>query len=257
MMGIASEVKKLTDEIASSREERLKEIGEIKKEAAALREEAQTLIKTFEDSRGEQSTSLRRDLSRERAETEDKIKKMLIDFRSSRKGDEMLSELAQGTAARRAEVKDKLQQARKIIEDFRSEREKAGAQLQKELAQASASREFEVNQLRQDLREVRAKLQHELQEAAAAWQGLSRTTKKEAKAKEKEAPAEAASEEKPIDYEAELLAAVNNHPDGITLAEVADDLGVVPVVLGRPAKNLLDGGKIRKEEKHYYPLTGE
>jgi hypothetical protein len=47
--------------------------------------------------------------------------------------------------------------------------------------------------------------------------------------------------------EAKLLAVVNEHPEGIALAEAADSLGVVSVVLGRAARSLLKSSKIRKK----------
>ena len=57
------------------------------------------------------------------------------------------------------------------------------------------------------------------------------------------------------DLEANLLAAIRKHPMGITLAEVAESLGVVPIVLGRAARSLLEKGKIRKRNKIYFPVA--
>jgi predicted transcriptional regulator of viral defense system len=59
------------------------------------------------------------------------------------------------------------------------------------------------------------------------------------------------------DLEAKLLAAVNKHPKGVSLAEVAQSLDVVPVVLGRASSSLLKKGLIRKKEKLYFPVAGE
>lgn len=54
--------------------------------------------------------------------------------------------------------------------------------------------------------------------------------------------------------EAKLLAVVNEQPEGMTLAEAAESLGVVPVVLGRAARSLLKSSRIRKGNKIYFPV---
>lgn len=57
--------------------------------------------------------------------------------------------------------------------------------------------------------------------------------------------------------EAKLLEVVTEHPNGITLAEAAESLGVVHVVLGRVARRLLKNSKIRKANKIYFPVMRE
>jgi uncharacterized coiled-coil DUF342 family protein len=58
-MGIASEMKELTRNIASSHEDRIKKIGEIRQEANEARGEARNLIKGFEASRKELKAELK------------------------------------------------------------------------------------------------------------------------------------------------------------------------------------------------------
>lgn len=106
----------------------------------------------------------------------------------------------------------------------------------------------------------------ELKQASAAWQDLTQTMRAKragVKARRKPAPVET-GEEKGIvaeevapDLEAKLLAAIAERPNGITLTEIAESLGVVPIVLGRASKSLLDKGKVRKEDKSYFPVTSE
>ncbi|MBI2869649.1 MAG: hypothetical protein HYX96_07485 [Chloroflexi bacterium] len=55
------------------------------------------------------------------------------------------------------------------------------------------------------------------------------------------------------DFESQLLDAIGGHPEGVSLAAVAEGLGTAPVVLGRAVKNLLENGRIRKEDKLYFP----
>ncbi len=59
------------------------------------------------------------------------------------------------------------------------------------------------------------------------------------------------------EYEIKMLAAINEHHEGMTLAGIADSLGVAPIVLGRAVKSLVDKGEIRKEEKLYFPVDAE
>jgi hypothetical protein len=58
-MGIASEMKELTRNIASSRRDRANKLGEIREEASQTREEARDLIKGFEASRKELKAELK------------------------------------------------------------------------------------------------------------------------------------------------------------------------------------------------------
>jgi chromosome segregation ATPase len=58
-MGIASEMKELTRDIASSHKDRIKKIGEIREEVKGARVEAQDMIKSFEDSRKELKAELK------------------------------------------------------------------------------------------------------------------------------------------------------------------------------------------------------
>jgi hypothetical protein len=58
-MGIASEMKELTRNIASSHKDRIKKIGEIREEVKGARVEAQNMIHSFEDSRKELKAELK------------------------------------------------------------------------------------------------------------------------------------------------------------------------------------------------------
>jgi hypothetical protein len=104
---------------------------------------------------------------------------------------------------------------------------------------------------------ARAELKAELQEAAIAWQGLAKTPRSGgAKAVPKEDKKEEVKA-KVSKLEAKLLAAINKHPEGITLQKAAQMLGVIPVTLGRPSRSLLDMGSILKRDKSYFPATGK
>jgi len=54
-----------------------------------------------------------------------------------------------------------------------------------------------------------------------------------------------------------FLEAVMQNAGGIALLELAETVGVAPIVAGRAVRNLLDAGKIRKEDNRYYPALQE
>jgi len=58
-MGIASEVRRLTQDIASSRQDRTKRVGEIREEAKQIRGRVRDLIKGFQASRKELRAELK------------------------------------------------------------------------------------------------------------------------------------------------------------------------------------------------------
>jgi uncharacterized protein YicC (UPF0701 family) len=252
----------LVQDIASSREDRAKALREIGAEAKQVREEAQDLVKGFHTSRKQTGVQLRKDLAKETAHTKSEVKRVLGDaqalvkgFQVSRRkeGARMRKQLAEEGARRRAEVGELQEGARQTIADLQSRRKEMGSELNKELAQDRRNREVEVKEMRRDFDKMRAEVRADLNEAAAAWKGLAKTTP--AKRTRVRVPQEIA-EELP-DLEAKLLAAINEHLNGITLTDVADSLGVVTIVLGRAARSLLDKGKVRKEDKLYFPVASE
>jgi hypothetical protein len=259
-MGIASEMKELTRNIASSHKDRMRRLGEIREEANQVRGEAQDMIKSFEDSRQEASRQLRRHLARDKASRKSEVTGMLRGFERTRReeGAQMRKELTQGVAERRSEVNGMLADAQQTIKGFRSHREKMGTQLRRDLARDAARRNSEVKEMRGDFQKAQAEVRAELKEARVVWQELASTLQSKRGGAGIPPKAEApAAKEEIRDLKTEMLAAINEHPEGINLAGVADSLGVAPVVLGRVSKSLLDKGKIRKDEKLYFPAASE
>jgi len=265
-MAITSGMKDITQGIISSYDARIAweaqrkgASAELKKEltqgVAARKSEVKGMRNGFQSAHKEMSTELRKSLAQgetERKEVSAGLKK----------------ELTQGVAARKSEVKGMLNgfqsshkamstELRKSLAESQAERKKASAELEKELVDYVRGIKGEVAGMRQETRA-------DLREASAAWQELAVTMrakrarvevppKVEIPVPEEEVPVE---EEIP-DLEAKLLAAVRDHPAGITLAEVAESLGVAPIVLGRASRKLLGEGKIRKEDKDYFPASTE
>lgn len=307
-MGIASEMRSLTQDIASSRQDRVKRLREMRQEASKTREEAKDLIKSFQASRKETGVHLRNELTRDKAQRKSEAKGILKEaqnilrsFTTSRNetSAELREELSKGTADRRSDVRETMKDARKAIRGFKTSRKKmssevrkelgqsrsraksevaqllgdaqalindfgrfrreGGNRLRKELAKNRAERESGVKQMQSDFGKARLNLKGELQEAAGAWRELvGIKARPKTKIREQKKVPEARAPHKEIaNLEGKLLAAINAHPDGTTLAEVAYSLGVVPIVLGRASRSLLDKGKIHKKEKLYFPVAGK
>jgi hypothetical protein len=301
-MGIASSMRDLAQNIASSHEDRTKAILEIREEAERVTGDAQDLIKGFQTSRSKAGAELRKDLARDKASRITDVKKMLRDaqglvkgFQASRKreGAQLRKELAQESAERRSgvnamlgdfrsrrqeagtklreelaqtrlscksEVTELLKSAQDLVTDLGKSRLETGEKLRKDLAKGRAGRESGVKAMRSEFRKSQADVRSDIDEARAAWQELTRGVKKAAvKATPKVVKAEVAKaapvEEETPDMETRLLETIKEHPDGITLTEVAESLGVAPIVFGRAARKLLDEGRVRKEDKVYFPIT--
>ncbi|MDP2730177.1 MAG: hypothetical protein Q8O55_06830 [Dehalococcoidales bacterium] len=226
--------------------------------------DAQGLINDLQVSRRKESAHLRKELAQGSAERRSEVSTILGDarqivstFQSHRKeaGSKLREELAQSRSSRESEVGDLLKGARDLVSDLGKSRQETGKKLRKDLAGGRADRESAVKEMRSGFHKSQAAVRADISEARDAWQELTRgVTKSTVKAEvAKAVPAE---EETP-DLEAKLLAAIREHPQGITLSEVAENLGVAPIVFGRAARKLVDEGRVHKEDKTYFPVTSE
>jgi DNA invertase Pin-like site-specific DNA recombinase len=139
-----------------------------------------------------------------------------------------------------------------MLNDFQRAHNQMGTQLRKELADYDRGIKSEVAGMRQETIA-------DLREARTAWQALaSNGHEKRGGAGILEIPPKGkALVEEPHDLEAKLLAAVIEHPKGITLTEIADKLGIATIALGRASKSLLDKKLIRKKHKFYVPASAK
>jgi hypothetical protein len=278
-MGIAAGMRDIVQDIVSSHEDRMKRIGEIREEANQAMGEAQDMIKSFEDSRQETSRQLRSDLARDKAKMRGEVKTIRSGFQSSHKAmsSALKKDLAEHTQGVRGEVARLRQEigashqdmsaklrknlargaaalkseAHAMLNGFQRSHKQMGVQLRKELAAYDRGIESEVSGMRQET-------MADMKEARAAWQGLASTiqVKGDGAKIPLKAKAPAAKEGNP-DLETKLLAAVKEHPEGMTLAGIADSLGVAPVVLGKVSKSLLKKGEIRKNGRFYFPVSAK
>jgi len=96
-MGIAVGMKELTQDIASSRENRTKRLGEIREGAKRVSGEAQDLIKGFQTSRKEAGAQQRESLAKDKASRESEVRQMRADICRGQK--ELRTELKEASAA--------------------------------------------------------------------------------------------------------------------------------------------------------------
>jgi len=259
-MTIATGMKAITQGIVSSHEDRMKRIAEI-------RGEAQDMIKSFEDSRQETNRNLRRDLARDKAGMGAEVRAMRNGFRTSHK--EMGLALHQGLAKHTQSVRG---QVAKMRQEIGASHQDMSTKLKKDLAQGMRARKSEVKGLRNGFQATHNKIGIQLRKDLASYDhgiksavsGMLRETRDDL-GEARSSWQELASTIIQVksggavlpESEAKMLAAVNEHPEGVALAGIADSLGVAPVVLGRAVKSLVGKGEIRKEEKLYFPVGAE
>ena len=292
-MKMADSMKELTQDILSSSEKRAEELTKLKGETNTLRQEAANTVKDLSAARGESSRQLKKDLAQgntsRKKDTQGLIKdfqdsrrksgekmrkelaqgskllvqnekkrkqevgKMLAAFQSSRQesGAELRKELSEGKAKTILEVKEALADAKTLINGYQSSRQTMGVELKKDLGKSRDAMKADVKGMRDGFRQAQAEVQSELKGAADVWKEMGSVMRqKTSGGKAPEIPVET-----PPNLEEKLLSIINQHAEGITLSEVAKELGIVTIVLGKAAKVLLEQGKVRKEEKFYFPVT--
>jgi len=265
----AEELTKLKGETNTLRQERAEALTKIKEETSTLRKEAVAMVHDFHDSRRKSGAQLRKDLAEGR--------KLLV-----QSGKQLHKDLAQGPKLLVQNEKKRKQEVGKMLEAFQSSRQESGAELRKELADGKAEMKLEVKTLingyqssrqtkgakdrderktdvagmRQGFRQAQAEVQADLKGAADAWKEMGSPIPKKTSGG-KSAPK--AQVKMPVEItpnlEEQLLSIINQHAEGITLSEVAKELGIVTIVLGKAAKVLLEQDKVRKEDKIYFPIT--
>lgn len=271
-MGIAAGMKDIVQDIVPSRDARVAEVKGLKKEAnemlgsfkvsrkkmgaqlrreladnkAKMGTESEAMQSGFQGSRKEMSLVLKKDLAEHTQAVKAEVTRLCQEMGASHQdmSAKLRKNLAQGAAARKSE-------ARVMLNDFWKEHHQIGAQIRKELADYDRGIKNEVAGMRQETKA-------DLREARIAWQELTRGVKKATpEAVEAEVAKAAPVEEETPGLEAKLLAAIIEHPQGITLTDVAESMGVAPVVFGRSARKLLNEGRVRKEDKTYFPAPAE
>jgi len=254
--------------------------GDLAQDKAKVKSKVKAMRNGFQTEHKEMGTALRKDLAGHTQAVKGEVAEMRGKIRTSHKemSTQLKESLAQGETERKeasAGLKRELTQGaatrksdgKGMLSDFQRSRKQTGTQLRRALADYDRGIKSEVAGMRQETKA-------DLKEARTTWQGMAHTM--EAKragvkvppkvevplaekveapvAEEMEGPV--AEEEMP-ELEAKLSLMVTLHPEGITLAGVAEKLDVAPIVLGRASRSLIKKGKIRKEDKLYFPVGTE
>jgi hypothetical protein len=184
------------------------------------------------------------------------MKNLTQEIFSSRKARvKRLDEIKEETNGMRGKAQD-------LVRQFQTSRRQESTRLRTVLAQGRAERESETREMLKDFQGSRKETAAQIHKQLANTRQAKRARvevppKAEAPGAEEELAKTPFVENEAPDLEAKFLAAIIEHPRGITLAKVADSLGVAPIVLARAVKNLVNNGKIRKEEKFYFPIDNE
>jgi hypothetical protein len=257
--------RQLKQELAQSKTDRKKIVTQNRKRAVSM-------VRDFQELRHKSGEKLHKDLvqgSKQLVQNEKKRKqevgKMVEDFESTHKANSaaLKKELAEGQAKTRAEVKESLEDARTLISGFQSSRQTMAAGLKTELDKSRDERQAAVSDLRRGFQQTQKEVKTDLKGAADAWNGIGPARRKKSGGRKSAAdiqadmPVEAEVEtpiEMPPNVEEKLASMISQHTEGITLTEAARELGLVTIVLGKAAKVLLAQGKVRREEKTYFPV---
>lgn len=162
-----------------------------------------------------------------------------------------------------------------ILEEFRKKRARENNRLREEIAQSRDRRQREIDKLlgREAESESKAEQTTETAEVAEckkpeeeSW-GLEETGKKETgleRKDEEEAGEEKESRDEPEEPKEEkeeegiipeeILAVLRDHPEGIKLSAIAEELGVHHIAIVNQVRGLMESGEIKKEDG-FYRLT--
>ncbi|MFZ2071394.1 MAG: hypothetical protein WAV32_07360 [Halobacteriota archaeon] len=251
-MGMVEEMHNLCEDIVTSRFDRGEVIRGIKSDTEQILTDAKNIVEDFSAERKEMGDELRSDLKEAvktiKADTTGKLREF-SDARTEM-SKEMAKELKEYTTGIRTSVTD-------LRTDFTEERVKMGRELRKELGKYNSGIKKDVGNLLSDFSAGRMKTVEELKEMHEEWQRMVKpkaAVKEEAKLKEEEVVVGEAELGK---LKEKVLEIINAAPHGLSLTGIGLILDVEWRKLIRPAKELLEEGRIRKEDVNYFPLEEE
>ena len=215
---------KLKADLAKGEEERLKDfktmMADIQKAVKEIETYVKNKLKEFSDTHADMSEELKKELAKYVNDLVNTTKKLMANNKK------LMGNIQARQKERNAEVAD-------LLEAFKTEREKMAANWQALTAKMAKRRgimpkvEAEVK-----VRPVEEAIEEAVEEVEV-----------------EEAPPEIS-----LSLEDRVLEFIERHPEGIRVGDMEEPLGVPRMRLGVIAKTLLKEGKVRKEEKMYFPL---
>jgi len=253
-MGMVEEMHNLCEDIVTSRFDRMEVI-------TGITSDTNQMLTDFSVERKKMGNELRSDLKEAVGAIRVDTRGKLMEFGDARAemSKEMAKELKEYTAGIRKDVTELRSEAKGTVKGFADERKKMGSELRKELGEYKSGIKKDVGDLVSDFSAARVETVKELRGMHEEWQKMvaaPRTAGVEAEAKVEE---EVVEEILPIEEElkATALETINASPDGISLAEIGEKMGVEWRRLIRPTQELLYGGKVRKEDVNYFPVKAK
>lgn len=257
---------KLKADLAKGEENRLKDFGvfmaETQKFLSNLTKEVSVMIKKFEKEHKEMADKQKESLKKGEVDRLKDFKDMMENIQKGIEDIETyvqnkLKEFSDEHADMSVELKRELA---KYVDDM----VKATKKLMGDIQARQKERNTEVADLLEAFKTEREKM-------AANWQALTETMAKKrgimpkVEAKVKVRPVKEAIEEVVEEVEAEeaspgisledrVLGFIERHPRGVKVGDMEKSTGAARMRLGVIAKKLLGEGKVRKEEKMYFPL---
>lgn len=258
-----------------------KSIGDICKEVGALKTQAQTMVKGFRKERKQNDikghlvkndkirvqefdgmmSGIRKNIEGVRQQVSDltsQAKTMLAGFREERRRNDVKGHLAKGDKARLHDFNHMMSGINKNVRDIR-----------KDVADLTSKTKSMMTEFHHEHEKMAADWA-EMENVLAAQKGAKPAIKNAPKApvkkaavppviREVKAPVKKAAvppviqkEKAPLTLEEQIVKFVKKHPHGIKIGEMEKPLETTRLKLGRIAKQLLDAGKLRKEDDKYF-----
>lgn len=269
-MALARSMKEVAEEIQSSREDRSERLRELQDQVGSLRHEFLEEQRSRDEERREDFSAFWEQIGNSNADLRKEVRQFLgnvpekvieENLRRLEAFTSFLDQLEDQKADRREalgtfldEIQDDLDDAREELESKRDQLEACFADLIEEIQGEEENRRDgfrsdwsdllddrddrneELDDLRSETRNLLNELRQERIEAARIWSDPGiKTQKEELTMKEK------------------LHRLIKVRPDGVTLTEAAEELDTAVVALSSSANALVEEGKVRKEDKTYYP----
>jgi len=247
-MTLASEMERLTQEIADLKVLRKKEVEDLSRGN-------KNMLNDFNKDRKSMARELKEERARERIS---RLKDCQDRKETVRK---LLKNLSNEHKVMAEELKEK---ARKVEENLsRGEKDR----LEDYYKMMENIQEFVEKELKEMKEQLKNELQDDREKMAQYWRSIA-TLKKEIKKEElphqfgEKYESKAAPESKKEIEEFEpgkpleerVLDYINAHPEGVSVGDMEAPLGVIRMQLGKVAKELLEEGKVNRIDKKYYPL---
>jgi len=255
----------LRGELAKGEEKRLKDfwvmMANIQKFVSDVDKEVSTMIERFQKEHKVMADELRENLEKGEADRLKTFNDMMGNIHQD------INQIETYVANKLKEFSDAhvgmSEELKKMLANYVDDMVKATKNLMGDIQNRQKERNAEVTDLLEAFKTEREKM-------AANWQALTATmakkrgimpkVKAEVKVRPvKEAIKEVIEEEEEevtpeMDLDEKILQFIKKHPEGIRVGDMEEPLGVTRMRLGVIAKKLLEEGKIRKEEKMYFPL---